>query len=221
MFVSAGGENNQNYKKFSIALDERKKTAEEADKIGEFIQFFQNTFLSPVTITQSPSMDIPDENNNGNRMTQEMAVFVDRELIGKDFKNIASIFPATLSNIYAEVRDGEYDISINGVHAQIRNGDLANTVEYSGKYLFSQSTHAFYRLSIQVIDDSGGREFGGSSITLSPSRIDLISFEKISREIPRYINTLRNAKYSGNEKATFDLSRQVVIIGANEYPLGN
>ena len=37
--------------------------------------------------------------------------------------------------------------------------------------------------------------------------------------LPQYIRVLRNVRYSGSEKATFDLSRQTVIIGANEYPL--
>jgi len=150
-----------------------------------------------------------------------MKVFVDRELIQKDFKNVVSVFPATLSNIYAEVKDGEYDITINRVKSRITSGELSETIEFSGKYLFSQSVHAFYRLSLQVDNEEGGREFGGVTITVSPSRIDLANFEKLSGELPKYVKVLRDRNYSGNEKATFDLSRQVVIIGTNEYPLGS
>lgn len=213
---------NKEYQKFSISLDEKQKAAEEAaDRGVQFSDFFQNTFLAPITPPKPSNTDIPNPQEGGNEMTQEMKIFVDRELIQKDFKNVASIFPATLSNIYAEVKDGEYDITINRVPSRISKGELSEAIEFSGKYLFSQSVHAFYRLSLQVNSDSGGREFGGVTIALTPSRIDLTNFEKLSGELPKYIKVLRDKNYSGNEKATFDLSRQVVIIGANEYPLGS
>lgn len=76
--------------------------------------------------------------------TPEIQLFVQKELIDKDFKNIVDFLPIGFKSITATINSGSYIIELNDINKSFM-GEMNNySVELQGKYLFNR--HSFSRL---------------------------------------------------------------------------
>jgi hypothetical protein len=164
VITDSDGRRDETFKN-TVSLDEKKENyrellssanAEDTAKreFYQFENFFVNTYLRKRS-TETEAF-VPDESESPNAasgMSKEMLVFVQRELMEKDFKNIRSSISIGIQNVFAKITQGEYDIDIREASATTNTENSANVLRISGKYLFE--AHAFYGLKVDVLSDDG------------------------------------------------------------------
>lgn len=79
--------------------------------------------------------------------TPEIQLFIQKELLDKDFKNIENFLPIKFKNINASIKDGNYIIELSGIEKTFM-GNTNYSLELSGKYIFNR--HSFSRLTFKV-----------------------------------------------------------------------
>lgn len=180
----------------------------------DFKNFFETTFLQDASTSMTSSSNkISSEKTP---MTPEMQIFVQRELIEKDFKNIATFFRIGFNNVYATIQNGNYAIELSSLEKAFLGKTNSYLVELSGKYVLDR--HMFYRLVFRVAlpDGQEGYEFGGVHIEILPARILLTSLEDTIKNLGRYIDTIKK-EYQGQQSIIIDFSRKIVSLDNKEY----
>ncbi len=116
----------------------------------DFKNFFETTFLMGNTNSSSSSQQSTSTSGDtpSKSMTPEMQIFIQNELVEKDFKNIVAFLPISFNNIYATIQNGNYAIDLSAIKKTFQGKDNAYPVELSGKYVFDR--HAFYKLNFQL-----------------------------------------------------------------------
>lgn len=149
-------------------------------------------------------------------MTPEMQIFVQKELVEKDFKNIATFLPIGFNNVYATIQNGNYAIELSSIKKTFLGKTNSYPVEFSGKYVLDR--HTFYKLAFQVTlpDGQGGYEFDGARIEILPSRILLTSLEETITDLGRYIDTIKK-EYQGQQSIVINCSRKTVSLDNKQY----
>lgn len=186
----------------------------------DFKNFFETTFLqnnSDSSVSISPSLAPVNEVSSARApMTPEMQIFVQKELVEKDFKNIATFLPIGFNNIYATIQNGNYAIELSSLKRIFIGKTNSYSVEFSGKYVLER--HTFYRLTFQVPmpDGQGGYEFDGKNIEILPTRILLTSLEDTTKDLGRYIDVIKK-EYQGQQSIVIDFSKQKVLLDSKEY----
>jgi len=79
----------------------------------DFKNFFTTVFIdkSEGIAIQNPATSI-DPISSKPPMDKEMQLFIQRELVDKDFKNISDFLIIGFSNIYATIKNGAYSIDL-------------------------------------------------------------------------------------------------------------
>lgn len=80
--------------------------------------------------------------------TPEIQLFIQKELLDKDFKNIESFLPIKFKNITASISEGNYMIDLNDIDAAFAGESGTYSVKLSSKYIFNR--HSFSRLLLKV-----------------------------------------------------------------------
>jgi len=126
VLIRADGTRDEQFKELSFSADQKKATLEElyqgaaSDDLRywyDYKNMFETVFLvddatlkqtlRPASETQTPT--------NAQKMTPEMQVFVQQNLIEGDFKRISSLFPIGFKNVYAEISSGKYQITLSNI----------------------------------------------------------------------------------------------------------
>ncbi len=187
-----------------------------------FENFFVNTYLDgskavAVTDATVTSDQGNEEEKTVPAMDSSMLLFVDRELIRKDFKNVADALPISIANVTAKTASGAYDITLNGVKKPLSstNGNAYLGV-FSGKYVFQ--THEFYALSIRVYDSEETTERFPVSVEIVPKRIPLAALPSIMASVGDYVESaIMRQGLSSAKSVTLDFSRKKIIVNGVEY----
>lgn len=79
-------------------------------------------------------------------LTPEMQVFVQRQLIEKDFSIVSSFFPISIRNVQAKIVDGDYKISLSQIEAAARTENQFYRLTFSSDYIFQTNVNAFENL---------------------------------------------------------------------------
>lgn len=184
-FQEASGTLNTSFKQATLALDEREKilrdsfggaeTPEDRERF-DFKKIFKNLFIAPKK-EEAATSATPSGPENIREMDPAVLVTVQRELVKKDFTNIEPFASVSVKNIYAEIRDGAYDIDLFDISVSSPGISRNYRALLSGKYLFTSDTHAFAKLKLKVSKEEGsGYEFDGASVSVFPDSIPLLSF---------------------------------------------
>lgn len=206
----------------TINLDEKKKqlqermTSESDPKKKDqydFRNFFEVTFAKKA---QENTALVTTKTPDRPPMSSELEIFIQKELLDKDFRNISSFLPILFSNIYASISDGNYIIDLSSITKDFPSTQDAYSTEISGKYIFS--THMFSRLRLQVKkkDAKDEYEFNGQDIEILPSRIALLSLPQILKDVGFYIDTVKS-QYVSQKSIILDLSNKQVILDGTSY----
>ncbi|EKD30440.1 MAG: hypothetical protein ACD_78C00060G0001, partial [uncultured bacterium (gcode 4)] len=184
----------------------------------DFKNFFETTFLMGNTNSSSSSQQSTSTSGDtpSKSMTPEMQIFIQNELVEKDFKNIVAFLPISFNNIYATIQNGNYAIDLSAIKKTFQGKDNAYPVELSGKYVFDR--HAFYKLNFQLHepDWQDGYDLGGTRVEILPPRILLMSLEDTIKDLGRYIDTIKK-EYQGQQSIIIDCSRKIVSLDNKEY----
>ncbi len=186
----------------------------------DFKNFFETTFLR----TDGGWISNPNTNNTGSTIsrpenTPEIQLFIQKELLEKDFKNIASFLPIGFKNITASIDDTwEYVIDLKGLSKTFVGNGNNYIVDMSGKYLFKR--HAFSRLVFQVKNsgDTTGYRFNETAIEILPARISLLTTPDTLKDIGYYIDTIVTS-YTKEKSIVLDLTGKKVLLDNIPFPV--
>ncbi|MDD5377168.1 MAG: hypothetical protein PHH16_03560 [Candidatus Gracilibacteria bacterium] len=178
----------------------------------DFRNFFETTFLkgdtgalpSTGTETTAPATDLP-------AASPEIQLFIQKELLDKDFKNIADFLPIGFKNINASISEGNYVIELNDINKAFAGGGNTYSVELSGKYIFNR--HSFSKLSLKIKNGSvaGSYELGGTPIEIFPARISLLSLPDALKDMGYYLDAIQSS-YSNQQSIIVDLTGKKVLL---------
>lgn len=164
--------------------------------------------LSSIGAIDPSSVDRPP-------MTTEMQLFIQKELLEKDFKNIADTLSIGLANVYVAIKNESYAIDLSGIKKTVKGRDTAYPIEFESKYVFDR--HVFYQLSFRVRSiDTNEYEFGGNTIQISPSRISLTSLEDTFKFMGTYIDAIKKS-YQGERSIQIDLAQKKILLDGKEF----
>ncbi len=157
----SGGQKNETFRYTGVSLDDKREEYVKAlsglspedpkYQIYVFANYFVNTYLSErsssIATTDSDPSDAPSTT-----MDARTLVFVEQNLIQKDFHNIVSGFPISIANIDAKIAGRTWDISLSGIRKSVSGNGTSYVFEFKGKYLFDR--HSFNKMTLKVLDPS-------------------------------------------------------------------
>lgn len=155
-------------------------------------------------------------------MSAETKVFIERELMRKDFKYIVDTLKIGFTDVYAQIVQGKYDITIRPIETSV-GGRNAYRITFAGKYDFTN--HAFTDIEIKVYDRNAANPepiLGGRSVRISnPSSIFIKSFKERFAEIGYYIAAAENVigQSAGQGDITIDFVNKTVTIDGRTLPV--
>jgi len=110
----------------------------------DFRNFFETTFLKE---DSSPEMTTSPINTSS--ASPEIQLFIQKELLDKDFKNIESFLSIGFKNIDASISsDGNYIIELHDIIKSFSINETVFSTEFNSKYIFNR--HSFSRLLFKV-----------------------------------------------------------------------
>lgn len=203
LVFSNGGETVETFRYTTVRLEEKREEYQKLlaaltqdnprYQIYVFANYFVNTYLSERAASSSfdrPS-DTGDDAGQSTEMDPATLVFVQQNLIQKDFKNVVSSFPISIANIEAKISDKTWDINLSGIRKTVNGQGGSYVLEFSGKYLFDQ--HSFYRMSVKSLDASSFTPlYGGASIQIMPRSVPLSEIGKRADSLYDYFQKLNS-----------------------------
>ena len=146
------------FSNITIALDQKKEQFDELKSSSEdpmlqykydFRNFFEVTFLKKdlmVSEEQTSPKDLLET-------SPEIRLFIQKELLEKDFKNIKDFLSIDFKNITASINDGNYIIALKNLNKTFIGNSTNYLVDLKSDYIFNR--HSFSRLSFRVKRDGG------------------------------------------------------------------
>ena len=222
------GEIVNDFKALSFSLDQKQASLKESGMAAitpekkyyyDFKNIFETTFL-----VDANRLKMADSQQNTttptvvtSKMTPEMQVFAQQELIERDFKYVQSILPIGFKNIYAEISGGKYKIQISDVRTQVNStsADFSEPFFLSFSSDYDYPTHSFTNIVLTLYPAK--EALSGQEIQLKQSKISVLSFKNIWNQIDAYLAIVQKQGASG--EVIFDFDKKVVIVGGVSYPV--
>ena len=156
-------------------------------------------------------------------MSKETIIFIQRELIDKDFSNIHSILPIGIKNIYAQIDGhGGYAITLNAVDATLKGTAETHQIKISGGYIFTSQSHTFDHLSLQELSDDQSKKseykYHGLVMNILPARIDLQDIPSVFKNLGAYLDLLGTFSTTP-QSVVLDTPHQTIIVDGTPYPI--
>lgn len=112
----------------------------------DFKNFFETTFLKgdtsiPVSVSESPE-------SSPSSATPEIQLFIQKELLQKDFKNIADFLTISFKNVDVSIKNGERVIKLSGIQKTFAGENDSYMTEVQSDYIFNR--HSFSKLTLRV-----------------------------------------------------------------------
>ncbi|NDK19428.1 hypothetical protein GW819_01150 [Candidatus Gracilibacteria bacterium] len=179
----------------------------------DFRNFFETTFLKgDSTNTTNPPETTPSPINTSSA-SPEIQLFIQKELLDKDFKNIESFLSIGFKNIDASISsDGNYVIDLHDIAKTFSINGTVFSTEFNSKYTFNR--HAFSRLLSKVKKEggeAGSYEFNGISIEILPARMSLLSLPDNLKDLGYYLRTIKQF-YTNQQSIIIDLTGKRVLL---------
>jgi hypothetical protein len=151
-------------------------------------------------------------------LTPQMKLFVQSELIEKDFFLLKDILTIPISRVNAQIEEGEYKIQLRNIESSLLDGSRTFIIQMNSGYLFSKDTHAFSNIEFTVKNEQGIDYFAGSTITLLPQQIPNQEFAKRWTELTPYLVRLTNL-VNTKSAISIDLNARILTINGENTPL--
>lgn len=225
-----GGEKVDKFVHTSVSLEEKRELYEKQLSaltpddprypFYVFENYFINAYLSDRTSADLASLGSDSsatEVSPEKTMDATTLVFVEQNLIRKDFRNIVNGFPISIANIDAKIVNGGRDINLSGIRKAVSGGGSSYMLEFSGKYLFDQ--HSFYRMSFKSLDPTTFTpQLGGVAIQILPRSIGLADIEKQVGSLYDYMVRIYSVTGSKTPSSiAINLTLRKLIVDGVEY----
>lgn len=199
----------------TIPLDQKKEQLQELRNSSEdpllrykydFKNFFEITFLKgDIIVTKTIDPEVTTS-----AATPEIQLFIQKELLDKDFKNIENFLPIKFKNIDASISEWVYVIKLSDINKAFMGENNNYPIELSGKYIFNR--HSFSRLTFKVKKEEGvWYGFGGTPIEILPARMSLLSLPESLKDLGYYIDSIKSS-YSNQQSIIIDLTGGKVLL---------
>lgn len=225
-----GGEKTEKFIHTSVSLEEKRelydkqlsgmKPEDPRYPFYVFENYFVNTYLSDrssIDLASYGSDSSTAETAPEKTMDATTLVFVEQNLIRKDFRNIVDVFPISIANIDAKIVNGGRDINLSGIRKAVSGEGSSYMLEFSGKYLFDQ--HSFYRMSFKTLDPTTlTPQLGGVAIQILPRSIGLADIEKQVDSLYDYMVKVYEVAGSKTPATiAVNLSSRKLVVDGVEY----
>jgi hypothetical protein len=178
----------------------------------DFKNFFEVTFLKDTsTSVTKTELTEPNTSETFGSTTPEIRLFIQKELLEKDFKNIEDFLSITYKNINASISEGSYIIKLSDIEKIFLGNGNNYFIELSGSYIFNR--HSFSRLTFTVKNDRNDSvyEFNNTAIEILPARISIFSFAESLKDLGYYIDAIKFS-YTNQKSIIIDLTGKKVFL---------
>ncbi|MDD2487556.1 MAG: hypothetical protein PHS92_04250 [Candidatus Gracilibacteria bacterium] len=225
IYIDNEGKKNSQFKGLPISLEEKQKYLKslftsEQDPLEkqryDFRNIFVKTYLEPSQ--QNDKNENPEDVNTENidQMPIEIKLFIQNELISKDFKFINNALNIRFQNITAKTQNGEYIIYIKDIKNSFETNKSANNSEISSSYIFKEHMFSDMMIKVRTTDDKSF-EFNGDSVSILPEKIYVKDLETKIKDIGYYLDTLKYYYRPGSSNLKIDLNLQKVFIDSEGF----
>jgi hypothetical protein len=217
VIINEGGVENRNYERISVSIDDRAKelgekmtSASSSEDRARFDikNFFKYAFTEATPIESnkpSPSGELAFE------LTPQMKLFVQSELIEKDFLLVKDTLTIPLSRVDARIENGLYDIRLRGIESTIPDRDRTFVLKIDSEYLFSKEIHAFKGIEFTVKNEQGTVILGWSTIQILPLQIPTQEFARRWGELAPYLVKI-SSQITTKSNVILDLDARTITI---------
>ncbi|HRI35904.1 MAG TPA: hypothetical protein PK765_02290 [bacterium] len=240
-FTTPKGELVTTYKGYVVNLDEK---ADQLSKLGrsagdderkKFLFDFKNVFDNMFFYVQEPgdipiqgikiARDNPEQSEvpaETSGMSAETQIFIERELMRKDFNYIAETLKIGFNDVYATIVNGKYDITVRPIFLSVM-GDQMSQIQFSAKYDFA--AHSFVDVEIKAFDKNSLNpqpKLGGRTIRFAnPSNLFIKSVKERIGELGFYIEAAESviSQSPADGDIMIDFVNKTVTIGSRTVPV--
>lgn len=223
VFTDTDGNVNRNFEQASIDLDKRKKqlddlkssaTTQEERKKYDVYNFFKTTFFASDDTTETGDITT---NSNGYTLKPEIQIFVQRELIEKDFAIVHGFFPIAIRDIHADIVNGDYEISVFKIPVTKVTDKHNYNLKFDSDYIFQTDMHAFTNIKFTAIDERDKKIFNGAEVHILPNVINTVDLGNQFNKIWPLLDIAWKHYSEGDTDIRLDLDTNSVIIWGVTY----
>lgn len=224
IYKDSNGNTIDKFKKLPVSFDDKKEVLldlysssenpTDRDKF-DFKNIFYNLYINPDSSTNMV--------NNWNQDTQiqtddtpiAIKLFIQKELIDKDFKYISNFLPIKFNNIKVSIEGWNYIINITWVEKSFNSLNTYFSTLFSSSY--NIKTHSFENITIKVKDENStgtdiSYKFDSLDISIVPSSIEVRNLSSKLKDLWFYIDTISNNYNGSAQNLKIDLNLKKVFI---------
>lgn len=178
----------------------------------DFKNFFEITFLKGDTSLSSISTSNTDHTTNLTDSTPEIQLFIQQELLDKDFKNINTFLPIGFKDIQASINsEWDYVIELSNIAKTFAWSNSSHSIQLDGKYLFKRHSFSRLKFKIKKENDAESYELDGTTVEILPARIALLGIPETLKDLGYYIDTIKSS-YTNQQSIIIDLTGKRVLL---------
>ncbi len=222
-YTDTDGAKNSSFELASINLAEREKKLREQSTSAQTPQEREKyniyNFFKSILSTYSDGLDTvtPDTENTEPVLTPRMQIFVQRNLIEKDFAIVKDFLPISIKNVKAEIVNQEYEISLSNILTKIKSSNRDYQLIVNSDYIFQTDVNAFENMRLQVSTTEGRKLYNGAEIAIIPKVINTRDLEEKFNKIGLLLEVLEKHVSSSSTNIQLDLETNSVIIDGISY----
>ncbi len=180
----------------------------------DFKNFFEMTFLKNNSTSSGPTWSESTIVKIEPFVTPEIQLFIQKELLDKDFKNIYNFLPIGFKNIQASIDEqGDYVIALKDISKWFQGQENSYNIELESKYIFKRHTFSRIMLKLKQEEDIGGYDLNETLIEILPARIALLSLPDTLKDLGYYLDALKWS-YNNQKSITIDLVGKKILLDA-------
>ncbi|EKD66310.1 MAG: hypothetical protein ACD_49C00051G0009 [uncultured bacterium (gcode 4)] len=217
------------FKKLPVPLDEKEEamadlyssaeTPTDKDKY-DFKNIFYNLYVNPDSNSNIADSWNPIAQTQTDDTPVAIKLFIQRELIGKDFKYISNFLPIKFSNIKVTIEWWNYIINLLNVDKSFNS--LNNSFSALINSNYDIKTHSFTNMTLKIKDENGvgdniSYKFDALDISIVPSNIEVRSLSNKLKDLWFYLDTISSNYTSWAQILKIDLNLKKVFIDSQSF----
>ncbi|MCK9272651.1 hypothetical protein M0P65_03835 [Candidatus Gracilibacteria bacterium] len=186
----------------------------------DFKNIFYNLYLSPSAKTNLTQNGDPDIKTQTDNTPIAIKLFIQRELIDKDFKYIYDFLPIKFNNIKVSIENGNYLINVIDAEKSFNSKNTYYSSLFSSDY--NIKTHSFTDITLKVKDENSVGDnitykFDALDISIVPNSIEVRSLSSKLKDIGYYIDTISQNYNNLAQILKIDLNLKKVFIDSQSF----
>lgn len=224
IYKDSNGNTVVKFKKLPVSFDDKKEAMLDLYSSSEnptdrdkydFKNIFYNLYVNPDSGTNIADNWSQDTQTQTDDTPVAIKLFIQKELIDKDFKYISNFLPIKFNNIKVSIEGWNYIINIAWVEKSFNSLNTYYPTLFSSSY--NIKSHSFTNISLKIKDESStgdsiSYKFDSLDISIIPANIEVRSLSSKLKDLWFYIDTISN-NYNGSAQILkIDLNLKKVFI---------